>query len=159
MVNHAELALTGHRCIWASEGDDLPIIPQHWYATLITRWQLMFSSCSLWTPSIMLRREIPYRFDPSKRYLGDRLLWLQLVLKGYKIDRLELPLVYLYKAPYGESGLSGHLWESEKSELGIFSQLRREGLLNRGQEIVLKGWSLLKYTRRVIVSWKRRYVA
>lgn len=128
MVNHDELALTAHRYVRFSEDDEPPIIPQHWHVTPIAGWQLMIFSCSLWTPSFMLRREIPYRFDPSKRYCGDRQLLLQIVLDGYKVARLELPLVYLYKAPYGEAGLSSHLWETEKSELEIFRRLREMGL-------------------------------
>jgi len=119
----------------------------------------MFSSCSLWTPSVIIKREISYRFDPSKRYCEDRMLLLQLVLNGYKIARLELPLVYLYKAPYGEGGLSSHLWESEKNELEIFHRLMQMGLLNQGQEIVLKACSFLKYLRRLWICRRRKRVA
>jgi len=155
MVNHAELALTAHRCVRLSEGDNPPIIPQHWNATPIGRWQLMVFSCSLWTPSIMLKREIPYRFDPSERYCEDRHFLLWLVLQGYKVARLELVLGYLHKAPYGESGLSSHLWESQKGELSNFTRLTQEGFLNRGQEIALKGWSLVKYMRRVWLCRRR----
>lgn len=157
MVNHDELALTAHRCVRLSEDDDPPIIPQHWHVTPIAGWQLMITY-QFWTPSVMLRAEIPYRFDPSKRYSGDRLLWIQMLLDKYKAARLEVALAYMYKAPYGEMGLSSHLWESEKSELEIFSRLRQMGLLNRGQEIALKGWSLLKYMRRIWVSRRRSHV-
>jgi glycosyltransferase involved in cell wall biosynthesis len=155
MVNHDDLALTTHRCVCLSEHDEPSVIPQYWHVASISGWELMIFSSSVWTPSFMLRCEIPYRFDPLKRYCGDRLLLLQMVLDGYKVARLELPLLYLYKAPYGEAGLSSHLWESEKSELENFSQLRQMGLLNRGQEIALKGWSFLKYMRRVWVCRRR----
>lgn len=157
MVNHDELVLTAHRCVCLSEDDTPPVIPQHWNVVSIAAWQLMVSY-QFWTPSVMLRADLPYRFDPAKRYSGDRLLWIQLLLNGYKAARLELPLAYLYKAPYGERGLSSHLWETEKSELDNFSRLRQIGFLNRGQEFALKGWSFLKYMRRVVVCWKRRYV-
>ncbi len=158
MVNHDELALTAHRCICLSEDDTPPVIPQHWNVASIAAWQLMVSY-QFWTPSVMMRADLPYRFDPAKRYSGDRLLWIQLLLNGYKAARLELPLAYLYKAPYGERGLSSHLWETEKSELDNFSRLRQMGFLNRGQEFALKVWAFLKYVRRVVVCWKRRYVA
>ena len=156
MVNHPELAMTAHRCVRLSENDAPPIIPEHWQTTVISRWQLMTFSSSFWTPSIVLRRAIPYRFDPSRRYCEDRMLVLQVVLNGYKVARLELVLGYLYKPPYGgEMGLSSHLWEMEKSELQIFSRLRQTGLLNRGQEILLKSWSFLKYMRRLWVCRSR----
>jgi len=156
MVSHPELTVTAHKCVCLSENDAPPIIPQHWNVTPIARCQLMVSSCCLWTPSIMVKREISYRFDPSERYCEDRHFLLWLVLQGYKVARLELVLGYLHKAPYGESGLSSHLWESEKGELSNFGRLRQEGLLNRAQEIALKGWSFLKYTRRLWICRRRR---
>ena len=155
MVDHDELALTAHRCVCLSGHDVPPIIPQHWNVTPISPWQLMLFSCSLRTPSILVRREMPYRFDPSERYCEDRYLLLWILLRGYKVARLEVPLAYLYKAPYGEAGLSSHLWEAEKSELAIFSRLRQAGLLNRGHEILLKSWSFLKYMRRLWVCRSR----
>lgn len=160
MLKHSELALTGHRCLRLSENDPLPVLPKKWGVKTICSWQLMmFGRFLLTTSVVMVKREIPYRFNPSKHYSEDRLLWLQIVLNGHKAARLELPLAYLYKAPYGETGQSSHLWEMEKGELDIFLQLRQMGFLSRGQEIALKGWSLLKYMRRVVVCWKRRYVA
>lgn len=158
MVNHNELALTAHRCVCLSEDDTPPVIPQHWNVASIAAWQLMVSY-QFWTPSVMLRADLPYRFDPAKRYSGDRLLWIQLLLNGYKAARLELPLAYLYKAPYGEMGLSSHLWEAEKAQLDTYTQLRKMGLLNRLQETPLKVFSLLKYVRRVWLSRRHSDVA
>lgn len=154
MAKHNELTLTAHKCVCLSEYNAHPIVPQQWNIAIISAWQLMISY-QFWTPSVMLRTEIPYRFDPQKRYSGDRMLWIELLFNGHKAARLELSLAYLYKAPYGESGLSSCLWETEKSELDNFTQLRKMGVLNRGQEIALKSWSLLKYVRRLYISWRR----
>ena len=151
MVKHNELALTAHRGICLSENDQPPTLPQNWNVAVMTPWKLMVTY-QFWTPSVMLRTDLPFRFDPQKRYSADRLLWIQLLFNGYKAVRLELPLAYLYKAPYGEAGLSSHLWETEKSELDNFTQLRQMGFLNRPQEMTLKAWALLKYVRRVWVS-------
>jgi len=157
MLKHNELTLTGHSFICLSEYDTAPALPKKWSVKSITTWQFL-AFYQFPTPSVMLRAEIPYRFDHTKRYSGDRLLWIQLLFNGYKAARLELPLAYLYKAPYGEKGLSSHLWETEKSELDNFSQLRQMGFLNRGQEILLKGWSFLKYMRRIWISRRRSHV-
>lgn len=154
MAGHTELSLTGHRCVRLSEGVKPPIIPQNWIAKSISGWQLMISY-QFFTPSVMLRTAIPYRFDSSKRCCEDRMLFLHVALNRHKIARLELPLAYIYKAPYGEGGLSSQLWETEKSELENFRQLRQMVLLNRWQEILLKVWSLLKYMRRVWVCRRR----
>jgi len=154
MVKHDELALTAHRGICLSENDQPPTLPKDCNVAVMTPWKLMFTY-QFWTPSVMLRTDLPFRFDPQKRYCADRLLWIQLLFNEYKAVRLELPLTYLYKAPYGEAGLSSHLWETEKSELDNFTQLRQMGFLNRPQEITLKTWALLKYVRRVWVSRRR----
>ena len=159
MVKHKDITLTGHKCVRVSRNEDSPALPKNWRVERFSAWQLLMFGSFLLTPSVIMRCQVPYRFDPYKRYGQDRLLWLQIVLNGYKAARLELPLAYTYKAPYGEAGQSGNLWGLEKGELDIFLQLRQMGFLNRGQEILLKGWSLLKYMRRVVVCWKRRYVA
>ena len=158
MLKHSELTLTGHRCICLSEHDTPPQLPENWDVKPISRRQLMLFSCSLFTPSVIIKRGIPYRFDPGRRYLEDRLLWLQLALNGCKIARLELTLAYLHKAPYGEKGLSSDLWPMEKGELDAYTQLRKMGLLNKLQESALKAFSLLKYLRRVWLSRRRSRV-
>jgi len=159
MLANSELSLIGHRCLRLSENDPLPVLPKQWDVKTICGWQLMmFGRFLLTTSVVMVKREIPYRFDPYKRYGQDRFLWLQIVLNGYKAARLELPLAYMYKAPYGEAGQSGNLWGLEKGELDIFSQLRQMGFLNRCQEIALKGWSFLKYLRRLWICWRRKRV-
>jgi hypothetical protein len=107
----------------------------------------------------MLKRKIQYRFNPYKRYAEDRLLWLQIILNGYNAARLELPLAYMYKALYGEAGLSSHLWEAEKDELDTYAQLRKMRLLNKVEESALKVFSLLKYLRRLWISWRRSRAA
>lgn len=157
MQKHNELALTAHRFVCISDNKSYSPLPTNWSVKPISSWQaLAFWQFS--TPSVMIKREIPYRFDPCKRRSGDRLLWLQILLNGYKAARLELPLVYLYKRPWGEAGLSENLWEAEKAELDTFTQLRRIGLVSRPKEILLQGFALLKFLRRVWLCWRRSYV-
>ena len=158
MLKHSEFTLTAHRCLCLSEHNTLPTLSENWDATPLSVWKLLMFFCSFFTSSVMIKREIPYRFDPCKRYGGDRLLWLQLVLNGYKAARIESPLGYQYKAPYGEKGLSSHLWETEKSQLGTYTKLRQMGLLNRAEEAALKAFSFIKYISRVWICWRRRRV-
>ena len=103
----------------------------------------------------MVKRELPYRFDSSKRYSADRLFLLQVVLHGHRLFRLDLPLAYIHKAPYGVGGLSRQLLETEKCQLDNFTQLRQAGLIGRWQEILAKAWSVLKYMRRIWVVGRR----
>lgn len=158
MAKHDEITLTAHKCICLSGNNCESIVPDQWKTSAISAWQLMLSY-QFWTPSVMLRTNIPFRFDPQKRFSGDRVMWIELAFKDYKITRLDLSLGYIHKAPFGEGGLSSRLWETEKSELGNLTQVRKMGFINRGQEIVLKSWSLMKYVRRLIISWRRQSVS
>jgi len=160
MIGHDEVALTAHRCTCLTDSchSHAPI-GQDYSATRIARWHLAVAFRDVWTTSIMMKRDLPFRFDPVKRYSGDRLLLLQVALSGFQIRRLDVSLGYNYKIAYGQAGLSRDLWETERSELDNFRQLRQMRLLNRGQEMLFKAWSLLKYVRRVCLCWMRRYAA
>lgn len=158
MVKHKELAFTAHRYICLSEHRKPPILPESWDVKPILAWKLLMFTYSLLTPTLIVKRSIPYRFDPYKRYGEDRFLWLQIALNGYKAARLELPLAYLYKATFGEAGLSSHMWLMQKGELDTYTQLRKMGLLNRLEESLLKVLSFLKYLRRVWLSRRRSHV-
>lgn len=157
MLKHSELTLTGHRFICLSEHETPPILPETWSVKPVSTRQLLIAF-QFPTSSVMLKREIPYRFNPSKHHSEDRLLWLQIVLNGYTAARLDLPLGYRYNAFYGESGLSSHLWVAEKGELDTYTQLRKMGLLNKLEESLLKVLSFLKYLRRVWLCWRRSHV-
>ncbi|MEJ2575058.1 MAG: glycosyltransferase family 2 protein [Gammaproteobacteria bacterium] len=112
--------------------------------------RLLWSNC-LPTRSVMLRRELPYRFDAAKRRSEDYLLWLQLIFDGQPAWRLELPLASSFSAPYGEAGLTKDLWNMEKGELDTFRRLRRQGRIGA---VLLSGlaiFSLGKFARRWIV--------
>ena len=108
------------------------------------------------TPTVMLTRNLPFRFNDGKRYSEDYHLWLQIVFSGFVAYQLDGRMTYLHKAPYGESGLSAHLWAMEKGELDCFWHLYRT------KKIILPvlGWivvfSLAKYSFRLLrVLFKR----
>lgn len=69
---------------------------------------------------------------------------------------MEAQLAYIYKAPYGEGGLTRDLWTFEKNELKVFRKLKDEGIINHLVWIVVSIFSVLKFIRRVlIVSFRR----
>lgn len=152
MKNYSDVALTGHDCIWIKPGESpCTDLPREWKAWHVTPRHLLLSN-RFPTRSVMLRRDIPFRFEPAKRHSEDYLLWLQIVLEGYEAWRLELPLAYLFKAPYGEGGLSGNLWEMEKGEIGNYIWLYRKGYLNWFSVYGLVVYSLFKFLRRVFLK-------
>lgn len=162
MNEHPEIALTCHKCL-CLEGDSFPQSGEHlpkvekFHVRWITKLSLLFSNCFS-TPSVMLKNDLPFRFEPQKRYSEDYLLWLQITLSSYQCAFLDLPLAYLYKAPYGEDGLSADLWKMEKGELDTYYRVYKEGYINLFAWLFLVLFSLAKFFHRVISVYARRRI-
>ncbi|HLX79302.1 MAG TPA: glycosyltransferase family 2 protein [Burkholderiales bacterium] len=150
MEAHPDVSVTGHGALQLVSGAAMPADPGGGEAQPITR-AMLYASNQFITPSVMLRREIPQRFEPGKRYMEDYLLWLVIAATGGKITRLPQVLAYTFKAPFGEAGLSAHPWKMERGELAVFSTLRRNGQMSAGSWLLLSGFSLVKFLRRILM--------
>lgn len=157
MAGHPEVVLTGHQSVWLRQGNIFPDLPGTIQASAIGRARLLLSNCFP-TRSVMLRRGIAYRFDPSRRYAEDYLLWLTIVLNGESAWLLGVPLACSYSADFGGVGLSGELWQMERGELGVYQQLCQDRLISRPALAGLMSLSLVKFLRRVVVCRLRRLV-
>jgi glycosyltransferase involved in cell wall biosynthesis len=157
MVNNPTCTISSHHCIVVKDSFSCVVherISDHIKHYLISRQSILFSNC-LWTPCVMLRREMEYRFDESKRYSEDYFLWLSIILDGNEAYFIDFSMTFLYKNYYGESGLSSHLWEMEKSELDNFTRLWRTGRLSVFELVIYASWSLTKFIRRLAVYLSR----
>ena len=104
----------------------------------------------------MLKRDLAHRFHAGRRHVDDHLLWLQIQCAGYPVIKLSARLVYVYKAMYGEAGLSSQLWEMEKAELENYWILRRESSIGFAAALALSAYSLAKFLRRALLVSLRR---
>jgi glycosyltransferase involved in cell wall biosynthesis len=102
------------------------------------------------TSTVMVRRSLPVRF-PEKRYSEDYLLWLLLVLEGYRGVFIDAELTFRHKPPYGAGGLSGKLWRMEAGELENYWELHRRGKLSFISAGLLTLISLSKFARRGLI--------
>jgi glycosyltransferase involved in cell wall biosynthesis len=109
----------------------------------------------VWNPfhptSVIVRREVPYRFREGKRYVEDHALWMQMALSGCKMLFLEADLAALFKPLIGTHGPSSHLWQMELGELDAYWDLYREGKASSLVAGALCALSLVKFVRRVAV--------
>lgn len=147
MKENPNLSLTGHSCeVMSTDGFE----PQLRYSTFsdINKWKLLFSNRFL-TPSVMLKRSLSQRFPENKRFSEDYHLWLNIVFAGGKCAVSSNQLTYLYKANYGESGLSSHMWKMQKGEIDNYKELYRKGDINLILFLTVFVFSYLKYTRRL----------
>lgn len=156
MASHPEVALCAHRHeILHSAG-----VPQtdigDFSVEVISKISLLMSNNFFAPTMMMLKRDLPFRFLPGRRHVDDHLLWLQIVCAGLPFVRLSARLAYTFKKPFGEGGLSGQLWQMEKSELENYWILRRDGCIGLPAALVLSSFSLAKFLRRVVLLGARR---
>jgi glycosyltransferase involved in cell wall biosynthesis len=151
MQANPDALLSGHASVRLMPGQAAAPLANEFEARPVERLRLLLSNCFS-TRSVMLRRDLPIRFHPSKRYMEDYWWLLQIVFSGREIFDLGAPLAFTFKADFGEGGLSARLWEMEKSELDNYWGLWRSGMLGIPAVVLLSFWSLLKYVRRCVVS-------
>lgn len=148
MAAHPDIALSGHaaRRLTAEEPHDGPVSDDGY--SRIGRSALLLSNRFI-TPSVMVRRELPVRFNPDRRHMEDHLLWMQIACEGLGIARLNAELAYTFKAPFGDAGLSGETLAMELGELANYRQLYGERLISLPMVTGLMAFSGLKYARRL----------
>lgn len=149
MHQHPDIVLCGHLAARSESETDQYL--GELAAEQVPRLQMLFRNPFV-TPSVMVRRNIRYRFREGSRHMEDHLLWMEIALGGSKLTRLNAHLAYLHKAPFGESGLSAQLWAMEQAELANFLFLYRSGRLNTPLLIALWSLSLLKFARRLLIA-------
>lgn len=153
MVKNPGVTLTGHACreVTAEASaapqveafSDLPVFYE------VSKKQLLLSN-RFPTRSVMMRRKTPQRFPNGKRYSEDYQLWLEICCAGMACFRTDMPLAFSFKSDYGDAGLSAALWKMEKGELDSYHSIYRNRGITWPQLIALRGWSLLKYFKRVL---------
>jgi glycosyltransferase involved in cell wall biosynthesis len=151
MSSRAEIALSGHRhrvlrpdmkAFW-EVGEYLP--------QRLNKLLVLLSNPFI-TPSVMIRTDVPFRFEEGKRHMEDHLLWMEIVSAGASVVLLEADLAATYKRPFVESGLSADLWSMELAELDNYRSLSRKNKITGVACSALMFFSLLKYFRRVAMT-------
>lgn len=156
MQAHPDIALTAHAYRHVRPGVARGADTTLRGAYRLTRRSLLVSN-RIATPTVILKRDLPYRFRDGMRYAEDYLLWLQIACDGHRIVLLNAEWAHAFKASFGESGLSACLWKMEKGELAVFWQLAKEGRLVRPAAFLFSVYSLLKYFRRLVIVAAKQF--
>lgn len=151
MNAHPLAVLSGHPSIRKQINAEWESLPEKWQFRRVSGWCLLLRN-RFPTRSVMLRRDIDFRFDPSRRYGEDYFLWLQILRAGFEAWRVELPLACSYKPDFGAGGLSAELWRMEQGELETYRHLYQQKRIPFLVLGALMGWSLLRYCRRVVAK-------
>lgn len=113
----------------------------------VSKFRLLLSN-KFSTPSVLIRRDVKYRFTAGKRFCEDYELWCKVKCAGYSCFTVNVPLTFCYKPLYGHAGLSGGLWDMERGELSVYDVLRENKCISMMTAFYLKVWSLIRYCRR-----------
>lgn len=105
------------------------------------------------TPTVMIKAAIPLRFSAGRKYSEDYELWMRVVHMGLPVLKVEYPLAFLFKAPYGESGLSANLVLMSFGEIETFWNLFRSGVLTAPEFSFGITVSFAKSIRRLAISF------
>ncbi|HUA80507.1 MAG TPA: glycosyltransferase family 2 protein [Dyella sp.] len=109
------------------------------------------------TASIMVRRDLPFRFDEKRRRAEDFMLWAQILLNGYRCAKINQVLASWHKPPFGAGGLSGDLAAMYEAANDVRKTLHEQGLLSWWQWKIMRVFSMVRYARRCALTFKRRH--
>lgn len=115
---------------------------------------------SLWrssfpTASVIVRRDLPFRFDESRRRGEDFLLWAQILLSGYRCARLNQVLASWHKPPFGAGGLSGDVQAMYRAAVDVRKALHKQGLLSSRQLYAAQAMGFARHLRRRVLIMLR----
>jgi len=155
MQRRPDISISAHRSAQTARGAAPAVVPDEPPVRYPRAWTLLFKNL-FGVRSVMLRRDLSYRFLEGRRHMEDHLLWMTMALRGERIAFLEAALASIHKAAYGASGLSADLWLMEKGDLENYRLLQRDGLISAPARVGLQAWSLAKFARRLAVTGLRR---
>ncbi len=148
MLANPLVSISAHGCPFATGADWPSELEGPVNVATIPRWMLLLSN-RFSTPTVMLKKALPYQFVEQRRFSEDYLLWLQISADGIPIHYINLPLAAIYKAAYGASGLSANLWQMECGELMGYIDLVKSRRLAPITGALLCIWSFAKYVKRL----------
>lgn len=109
------------------------------------------------TPSVMVKKDIPLRYQAGRSDMDDHLLQIEISHKYGPIPKIMLPLAKIYKPQYGSSGLSSRMWTMEKGNQKNYAYLCRHGMISSPVRLALSFQSYLRFFKRLMVVyvWRR----
>lgn len=100
------------------------------------------------TASVLLRRDIPFRFDETRRRAEDYLLWAQIVFSGLVAMRMDSDLASWHKWPFGAGGLSGDIVAMNRAAVDAWETLLRQSLISKPEFAFARSVGYMRALRR-----------
>jgi glycosyltransferase involved in cell wall biosynthesis len=141
------IALIAHQMIIRPRGTPVPEVQTAPQTRIVDRLTLLVRN-PFPTASVVLRRDLPFRFDNDMRCSEDYLLWSQIVFSGYRCARIEQVLAIWNKRAAGVSGLSSDVPAVHRTRRELRHKLRHEGLISWPEYVFARAIGALVRIRR-----------
>lgn len=141
------IALVAHRMIVRPRGTVVPEFRPPLQTRIIGRRRLLFHN-PFPTASVVLRRDLPFRFDPDVWYSEDYLLWSQIVFSGYRCAKIDQVLAIWNERAHGVTGLSDDYAAIHNARCDLRRKLMRDGLISRSEYVFARLVGVLSRVRR-----------
>ena len=149
MESHPNLAMSCHGRSLGHVPQTMSPLPSYpSWKSLKFRNFLFRNPCA--TPSVMVRRDIPQRFDGTLRLSEDYFLWLSISRFFKQVDYCPEVLVHCASPAYGGTGLSGDMLAMFRSELQVFQTLRSQRIVSYFTFLLMNFWLTLKFLIRSV---------
>ena len=143
------LALIAHRMIVAARGTPIAEPQGTPQTQIIGRGRVLFHN-PFPTASVVLRRDLPYRFDPQVWYSEDYLLWSQILLSGHRCAKIDQVLAIWNKRGPGQHGLSDNFMAVHRARRVMRRRLWREGFVSFPEYLFTRAVGILASLRRAL---------
>jgi len=149
------IALIGHLMVERARGTAVPEPRRPARAQLVTRRELLLHN-PFPAASVVLRSDLPFRFDEDFRRSEDFLLWSQILLSGHRCARIAEVLAIWNARDPGVSGLSDDRPAMRRTRRDARRRLMRQGLLSRPEYWFARACDVLLALRRDLKLLLRR---
>jgi len=150
------IALIAHRMVVRERGLAPPALRRPVRASIVGRRRLLLNN-PFPTASVVLRRDLPFRFDENYRRVEDFLLWAQIAFSGYRCAKINQTLAAWHKPNYGAGGLSEDLAAMHRAGREVRQELLRQGLVSLPEHYFARAIGMLRKARRNLLMAGRRH--
>jgi glycosyltransferase involved in cell wall biosynthesis len=151
-----QIALIAHQMLVRPRGTELPPPRAPVDVQIVGRGTLLVRN-PFPTASVVLRRDLPFRFDEDFRRSEDYLLWSQIVLSGYRCAKIDQVLAIWNRRENGAVGLSDDFDAIHRGRRDLRRKLVHQGLLRRHEFVFASTVGMVNRMRRELLRGLRRY--
>lgn len=151
-----QIALIAHRMDVRDRASGPPVLRPPVRTRILGRRRLLLNN-PFPTASVMLRRDLPFRFNENFRRVEDFLLWAQIAFSGYRCAKINQTLASWHKANYGAGGLSEDLAAMHQAGREVRRELLRLGLVTRTEHWIARIIGFFRRGRRNLLMALRRH--